>query len=177
VRIEPRGGVENILDQHTIPLRLKSPEVQILGVVIDANDDFSGRWRRLHQLLIPFFPDVPYDMQSEGLIVGNSSGKRVGVWIMPDNRSRGMLETFLQVLIPNEFAAVWDHAKVSVAEARKCGAPCTDKHLDKAHIYTWLAWQSPPGERFGTAILKNILDAKSEKAAQFVDWFRKLYEL
>jgi hypothetical protein len=155
VRIESRGGIENIIDIDTIPLRLKSPGVQILGIIVDANDDFERRWKRLKELCRPTFPTLPDELPATGLLCDNSSGKRLGIWIMPDNQSHGMLETFPPVLVPTKSVELGEFAQASVAEARKKGATYKNKHLDKAHIHTWLAWQDPPGERFGTAILQN----------------------
>src|ERR1700688_2190257 len=175
--IEARGGIKNILDQDTIPLRLKSPEVEILGVLIDANDNIGGRWSSVRGICLPFFPAIPVKLPEIGLNLNNDSGKRLGVWIMPDNKSKGMLETFLRYLVPVAATPIWEYAQKTVDNAVKTGAPCKTKHLDKAHIHTWLAWQDPPGERFGTAILQKVLDAKAGGATTFVKWFRNLYEV
>lgn len=177
VRIEAMGGANKILAEDTIPIRLKSPEVEILGVIIDADNSFDARWARLRQLAKPYFPGLSDGMSRDGIIVDNDFGKRFGLWVMPDNQSHGMLETFLQLLVPVGIPAIWDHAKAAVTEARSKGATCSATHLDKAYLHTWLAWQDPPGERFGTAILRNVLDARSTRASPFVDWFRKLYQV
>jgi hypothetical protein len=96
---------------------------------------------------------------------------------MPDNRSAGMMETFLRHLIKPEDEPLWIHAQAAFAQAKAIGAHCRDVHADKAHIHTWLAWQDPPGQAFGIALVKNILDARSATAMPFVDWFRRLYGL
>ena len=177
VRIERRDGVRNILDEDTIPVRLKAPDTEILGVVIDADDEIDRRWRRICTLCTPFFSDIPASLPANGLIVSNDDGKHFGVWIMPDNQKLGMLETFLCYLVPGNQAALWSHAENSTADALNHGATYKNAHSDKAQIHAWLAWVDPPGERFGTALLKKILDARAPPAAPFVQWFKELYQL
>ena len=96
---------------------------------------------------------------------------------MPDNVSKGGLETFLKFLVPNEAESTWKHAAESVGMARTLGAPCRECHLTKAELYTWLAWQDPPGYSPGRALTKKVLDPRSSHAKMFVSWFRELYEL
>lgn len=71
--------------------------------------------------------------------MSNPEGKTLGIWLMPDNRSRGMLETFLAYLVPGGGSDLWTHACEAVAEAYGRGAPCREVHHDKARIHTWLA--------------------------------------
>ncbi len=177
VRIEWRDGVENILDEDTIPVRLKAPDTDILGVVIDADDEIDRRWRRISTLCAPFFSNIPIDLPPGGLITKNEVGKYFGIWIMPDNQKHGMLETFLRYLVPGNQASLWSYAERSTGEALNHGANYKSLHSDKAQIHTWLAWADPPGERFGTALLKKILDANAPSAAPFVQWFKELYQL
>ncbi len=99
------------------------------------------------------------------------------MWIMPDNRLSGMLETFLAYLVPTASQSLWTYATEAVAEAKTLGAPYRDVHIDKAKIYTWLAWQAPPGRQLHNAIMERILDPQSPYASGCVDWFRVLYDL
>jgi hypothetical protein len=93
-------------------------------------------------------------------------------------RLRGRcLETFLRYLVPDDAEIVWRHATEAVASARNLGARCRESHLPKAELYTWLAWQDPPGFSPGRALTKKILDPHSEHATPFVKWFRDLYQL
>ncbi|EQD64650.1 hypothetical protein B1A_08755 [mine drainage metagenome] len=48
------------------------------------------------------FPELPDSLPKAGLILDNQQEKRLGVWIMPDNNSRGMMETFLSTLVTDE---------------------------------------------------------------------------
>jgi hypothetical protein len=44
-----------------------------------------------------------------------------------------------------------------VTEAKTKGAKFIDEHIDKAYIYSWLAWQKPPGRQLHNAIQEEIL--------------------
>ena len=87
------------------------------------------------------------------------------------------MEVFLRYLVPEDSEAVWCHAVESVKIGRSLGAPCREVHIPKAELFTWLAWQDPPGYSPGIALTKRILDPHSPHAAAFVKWFRDLYSL
>jgi hypothetical protein len=173
--VECRGA--ELLNDLTIPLWLKSTEVETLGVLVDANGNCEGRWDRIRQLCEPFMSDVPAGLPEAGLVARTERGTRLGVWIMPDNRRQGMLETFLQALVPEQHRGLWLFAQQSCAQARNHGATYRDVHVDKATIHTWLAWMDPPGKPFGTAFVERLFDAHAAPAASFLRWFRDLYEL
>jgi hypothetical protein len=177
VRIEYAGSVDELLDDAYISASLKRPGLEALGIVLDANDSFEERWQRIQQLFRPEFPSIPGTMDSGGVITKSDSGLRLGVWIMPDNRSRGMLETFLAYLVPDESEAVWQEAINASESARITGAPFKDIHTDKARIHTWLAWQDPPGRPFGEALKNKCLDPSVPQATAFAQWFITLYGL
>ena len=56
-------------------------------------------------------------------------------------------------------------------------APFIAARRQKAQVHTFLAWQEPPGLRFGIAIGSGALDPHAVGAGPFVDWFRRVYEL
>ena len=114
-------------------------------------------------------------MPKKGVIATNPDGLKLGVWIMPDNESCGMMETFLKFLVPKSDDPILSFATKARDEAKSLGAPFKPAHADKAVIHTWLAWQDPPGRQLHDAIVQKILDPKSPHAAPFVAWFRSLY--
>jgi hypothetical protein len=177
VFITDGGGAEEILSAELIPLKLRGRLTKTLGVMLDADDSPSGRYRHIRSQCIGDFTNMPEALPPEGLVVENSSGKRLGVWIMPDNVSEGALEIFLRYMVPQNSKSVWDHAVDSTSAARTIGAPYRDCHCDKANLYTWLSWQDEPSQRPGEALTKKILDPHAPSAAPFVKWFRELYQL
>jgi len=179
VGIEPMGSIDQVLASEAISARLKDPEIQILGLIVDANDDLAERYRSFRAVCLPFFPDIPEQIPSEGLVVANAEGKRLGLWIMPDNRAGGYLETFLRALIPPESQPLWQHAVAAADIAAKdpLNAPFKTQDTGKAYFYTWLAWQDTPGRPPGETIRKGHLDARAAGAMVFVEWFLRLYQL
>jgi hypothetical protein len=177
VWIETGGGAEEILEPGYIPLKLKEPFTETLGVILDADTSPRSRYGQIRRQCLGIFPNMPGEIPPSGLIVENTDHKRLGIWIMPDNASEGCLEVFLRYLVPNESEPIWQHAAGSVAKAREMGARCRECHLPKAFLYTWLAWQDEPGQHPGTALTRRILDPHAVGATAFVRWFRELYVL
>ena len=119
---------------------------------------------------------MPRDMPSDGLILNGPADKRLGAWIMPDNKSPGDLETFLRGLVPNTAVELMDHAERCTASAKgEFHAPFRDVHTSKANLHTWLSWQDPPDQNPGKALASRALDPRISAAQPFVAWFRKLY--
>jgi hypothetical protein len=96
---------------------------------------------------------------------------------MPDNKSNGMLETFLGYLVPNPNDILLSVAQEAVLKAKSLGAPFKESHTSKANIHTWLAWQAPPGRQLHQAVMERILSPSSQSASPFVAWFCRLFEI
>jgi hypothetical protein len=178
VYIHMGNGAEEILKDGFLTTFLKSSVIKSFGVMLDADTKPRSRYTSIFSHASPYFPAMPAQLPNDGLVVENlTEKKRFGVWIMPDNVSEGCLETFLRHLVPNTLEPAWQHATTSVAEAKRIGCGCHDHHIPKANLYTWLAWQNPPGQSPGESLTKKILDPHSANASTFVSWFRKLYVL
>jgi hypothetical protein len=177
VRIDEFGGVEELLKPGVIEVVLKSSGLTHLGILVDADEVFANRWDSIRTRCKQAFPNLPELFPDTGLICVNDSGLRLGVWIMPDNKTAGMLETFLGFLVPDTQDQLFQAAQGAVRNAKTLGAPYIDAHLSKANIYTWLAWQNPPGRQLHQAVNENILSPQSSRAQPFVSWFRDLYQL
>lgn len=177
VWIQIGHSVDEILRDGYLSSTLKAHGVQTVGVMLDADDVPTTRYARIRNLCLRIFPALPVQLPTTGLVVDNDDQQRFGVWMMPDNASEGGLETFLRYLIPDQSEPLWDHATQSVDAARNLGANCRDCHIAKANLYTWLAWQDPPGQQPGIALTRKILNPQSASAAPFIQWFRELYRL
>lgn len=177
VEIDPCGGFENMVKQGLIETELKASSLKVLGIIADANENAKQRWSSLRNRCLGSFPELPDDVPAAGLIQESESGLTLGVWLMPDNRSHGMMETFLTYLVPDDRDPILTHAERARDDARALGAPYKDAHADKAKIHTWLAWQDPPGRPLHNAVMERILDPCSTYAAAFVGWFRSLFGL
>jgi hypothetical protein len=171
------NGATEILEDGFLKIHILDPEVKNLGVVFDADLNPTGRYASFRNRCDSFFT-LPRDLPEQGLVVESASiGKRPGLWIMPDNKSDGILETFLKLLVPDADEPTWKYATQCVAEARNIGCKYRDTHIPKADLYTWLAWHDPPGQSPGVSLTKKVLDPHSPNAAVFVKWFRELYGL
>ena len=176
VEIRPLGGKQ--LDPEELSSELKGHELHVLGVILDADDDAEACWQRVRGWFEKLFPDLPKHPLAEGFVSQpNEMGKRLGVWIMPDNQSRGMLETFLMFLAPDDQDPLVKYAATARDRAKKLKAPFKKAHEDKAKIHTWLAWQDEPGPQLHEAVDRRVLDPVSPHSQPFVAWFRKLYAL
>jgi len=175
--VKPHGGVTNLLE--SVPVRLKASEDgDIVGVVIDADTDLAARWESLRDRLVGVgYTGVPEHPTVGGTIIDPPASvllPRVGIWIMPDNQTRGILEDFLRFLVPAD-SRLFDHVNTSVANI-----PVGEKRFSqlaepKALIHTWLAWQEEPGKPLGVAITARYLDADVPQVDVLVSWLKRLF--
>ena len=177
VFIDAVGSDTELLKPGLIETELKASGLRILGVLLDADQDAQARWQRIRARCAQAFPTAPVDLPADGVILENGDQQRFGAWIMPDNQSRGMMETFLQFLVPTVASQVWSHAQTVTLQAKAAGATFKDAHLDKANIHAWLAWCDPPGRQLHEAVMQRILEPSSPHAQPFVAWFCNLFQL
>ncbi|KAM3091922.1 DUF3226 domain-containing protein [Phormidesmis sp. 146-35] len=177
VYIEAYDGYTQLIDPIEISTQLDSSDLVALGIIVDADEDAARRWQALRNACLPSISDLPEELPEAGLIHRASNGVNFGIWIMPNNRISGMLETFLAFMIPDDRETLWQYAQEAATEAKKRGAPYTETQCDKANIYSWLAWQDPPGRQLHQAIMQRILNSKNSGTQAFVEWFRTLYGL
>lgn len=175
VEIKECNGFNSMVEEGVIETELKASGLEALGIIADANNDAGKRWKSVRDRCLGSFSEIPDELPTAGLIHESESGLKLGVWLMPDNRSHGMMETFLTYLVPDDSNPVLRHAESARDEAHTLGAPYKDVHADKAKIHTWLAWQDPPGRQLHNAVMERLLDPGSPYAAAFVSWFRSLF--
>ena len=181
VEIQDCKGYRNLAKEETISTALDTSGLTALGIIIDADEAPSDRWKSIRNSCRGSILDLPDSLPEKGLIhqAYSSSGSPVkfGIWMMPDNQQRGMLETFLAYLVPDKQDELWQYAQESAQIAKSKGASWKDVHRDKANIHTWLAWQNPTGCQIHQAITQRILDPKHPRSEPFVKWFRQLYDV
>jgi hypothetical protein len=177
VLIQTCNGSSNILSRLALAAGFKEQGIEALGLIGDADESFQGRWDSIKGFCEIYFPDTPDRMPESGLILSRKGTPRFGAWIIPGNKSGGMVEIFCRFMVPKEAESLWQYAGKSHAEAREHGADWLGSHKKKAHIHTWPAWRNPPGERMGSAIAKKLLDPDSDACKPFVKWFRELFQV
>ncbi len=175
--VQPHEGYTNLLD--AIPVRLKAAgDGAIVGIVMDADTDLNARWQSLRDRLVKLgYTDLPITPVADGTIVECPEGAflpRVGIWIMPDNQTKGILEDFLRFLVPDG-SRLFDHVTASVT-----AIPDDERRFEqlaeaKALIHTWLAWQKEPGKAMGTAITARYLDPNVPQVDILLSWLKRLF--
>ncbi|MBC5795740.1 hypothetical protein H5968_11430 [Sphaerospermopsis sp. LEGE 00249] len=176
ISIQECGGYENITSD-LIYTELQTRGRTHLGLMVDADDDAFLRWQSIRNACFPNIPNLPEALPENGLIINTPDNQKFGVWIMPNNIIEGMLETFLGYMIPEQGEYLWEYAQEVVREAKNKGATFKESYIDKAEIYTWLAWQNEPGRQIHQAIKYNILNPNNPKVQGFINWFKELYDL
>jgi hypothetical protein len=175
------GGYEQLIKPEFIQTQLERRNLTHLGIIIDADEDPENRWISIRNTCLrEGIPNLPDNLPERGLIQRvfiESISKEInfGIWMMPDNKLRGMLETFLTYLVPDEKELLWEYAQQVVQEARNKGATFTEVKEDKANIYTWLAWQNEPGRQLHQAVKEQILNPTHPQSKVFFNWFQQLF--
>ena len=168
---------DKLLNDHLEPRFKASSPPKILGIVVDADDDSASRWDAVKKRLVDVgYKDLPPALNKNGTIIERSTDlPKVGIWIMPDNSSKGMLEDFLALLAPEE---AMKFAGSCVADAEDKGfSSFKEAHRSKAEIHTYLAWQNEPGNPLGISIDANALDANLPVAEQFIQFLKSLFDI
>lgn len=173
---EDGQGIEVLLAE--LPIILKQENLRTLGIVVDADQDLSGRWQAVRSRLnTSGYEDIPQSPLAEGWVDAPPNLPRVGVWLMPNNQLPGMLEDFAAQLISSDDLLL-PKAESILQDIEQAGLNCyTLVHRSKALIHTWLAWQQKPGIPMGQAITAQVLSYDSAIALTFVTWLKLLFEL
>ena len=175
--VKPHEGVINLLESLKVRLTL-SEEGDIIGVVIDADTEISDRWKSIrNQVTDVGYQNVPEQPDPDGTILDPPGGTllpRLGVWIMPNNQTSGILEDFLHFLVPQS-NILFNHARDSVAAIPEGERRFKPLDEPKAVIHTWLAWQKKPGLPFGKAITARFLDPDVPEVDVLAAWLKRLF--
>lgn len=168
-------GYENI--RSGMGIRIKAENQTHLGIIVDADANFEQRWQSIRDVLVRSGYDaVPERPDRDGTIVQQAQKTTVGVWIMPDNQSHGMLEDFARLLLPPT-DKLWERAESAIAAIPSDERLFLAIHESKARIHTWLAWQQEPGKPIGQAIKIGYLYGKTDVAQRVVNWLKILFDL
>ena len=158
------------------------PDREVLGILVDADNDFNEQWRKItgelqtatkHPQAIPKHPDPM------GTIINNykvGAGKRelrIGIWIMPDNESPGELEDFAAKMVPED-DPVWPSSREYIANIPEENRKFDSDKAPKAELFAWLATRKEPG-RMGAAIGADDLSLNNQPSKTFLKWLTALF--
>ena len=172
-KIVPKCGITKLI--RAIGPEIKVPDRLAVGILADANDDPSARWREIADRLRKADIETPdWPVPTGGVVVAGMVGRpRVGVWLMPDNRSQGELEDFVAELIP-EGDPVWPLADRYVREIPPDARKFKPGKILRASIHAWLATRKEP-RKMGAAITVGDLNATAPLARTFAEWLRAVF--
>ena len=119
VWIEQYEDYSNLLKPEIPQTELLTNGLKALGMIIDSDENFDTRWKEIRKSCLYSIPDLPEQLPQAGMIHETTDGIRFGLWMMPDNISRGMLETFLSLMIPESNELIWQCAQDATSEAKK----------------------------------------------------------
>ncbi len=173
----PKGNSIAALSDDTVRERLSfaiKSKPERVCVLFDAEQREAQRsWRFVREVLIEAgYIELPEEMPESGLICEAEGRPRVGVWIMPDNLSRGMIEDFYLQAIPSD-----DRERIRSeqfiesipSEERLFGAK-----RSKAVYGVWLSIQKERASP-AQAISRNLVSRESGQLPLFVSWLRQLF--
>lgn len=154
-------------------------EYSQIGVVFDADLDLAGRWASLRDLLSQHGYIAPADLAPHGTTIEHPGDlATIGVWLMPDNELPGMLEHFVEFLVPDRaHNDSWTKAQTVVQGLEPHERDFKDAALQKAIVHTWLAWRDEPGTPLGQAVTKRYLDPGAKHGQCLADWLTNLFDL
>lgn len=176
-------GWPNLIKNLPILLsQIKAGDVDRLGIILDADyppNNNGGFYKKL-QLIADKLTTFGYIIQDKprhklGEIFTHPDGlPSVGLWIMPDHQSNGMLEGFVENMVSDAAQiSLLQHAEKSI---NTLPVILFDKtlHLTKAKIFTWRAWQKRPGIPLNKALQDGILNRS--KSANFENWLKQVFK-
>ncbi len=175
-----KKGKDNIF--KGIPEIVKGGNIDTLGVVLDVDLDVPKRWEKVKRIFEQFDYQFPVAITPNGLITTHPDNEtfypiKIGIWLMPDNQTSGILEDFMQLLITEE-KDLWRLAFESIEKVEQTvneSLRFALKDRSKALVHTYLAWQKDPGRPMGEAITKKYFDADAALAKTFVKWLNDLF--
>ncbi len=169
VSILDKDNIDKVLE--SIVSEIKAPGRQAVGILVDANDDTTGRWEAIQGRLQRADINPPQHPSPGGTIIQASPG--IGIWLMPDNLSAGELENFVVQMIP-EGDQVWPLSQRYIEEIPREERKFSDGKVLRAQLYVWLAAREDP-RRMGLAIRAQDLKVDGTLSQKFVTWLNDLF--
>jgi hypothetical protein len=177
------GGSQNNKEGvfNFLPNMLKQmPDGRIkhLAIVVDADsEEHGGGYNRTVTKVTEIVKEYGFTIKSgshAGVIFKHDDELAdFGLWVMPDNQNKGMLEDWIKECLSSDENTLFEHAKTTVAALNN--PKFKPIHNSKAEIATWLAWQKKPGHGLYIAIEDKLLDTDSELYKSFCGWLNHIY--
>ena len=170
--IKEMGSQSDLL--RAISGEVKAPGRQVLGVVLDADRDFKACWANIERHFSRTEVQLPLEPSPTGTILWEQDYQpRVGIWLMPDNKSQGELEDFALRMVSCD-DTIWPLSRSYIEDIPEIDRKFEAGKEDKAKLYAWLAARKEPG-RMGAAVGSGDLEAKGSLCEEFFTWLVELF--
>lgn len=169
-----KDGIDPLL--AAIERDIKVSGRDTVGIVADANDDLNARWQAVTDRIrrAGLGIDPPTHPDPAGTIIREAARRpRVGIWLMPDNRSSGELEDFVAKMIPSD-DTVWPLAQKYIDGIPRSDREFAEGKIQRARVHAWLAAREDP-RQMGTAIHAGDLNVDVPPCQAFVAWLLQLF--
>lgn len=175
-----KQGIENLLDD--IALEVTLSDRKTVSIVVDADDNPDARWcsvvDRLQAAFLAEKMELPEKPKPRGVIIDSRPAARIpriGIWMMPDNRSEGQLEDFIAAMIPDD-DPVWPQSVAYIKGIRKEDRKFKPNKKLRAKVNAWLATREAP-RPMGLAIKAQDLNVDGDNCRAFLAWLRRLFPM
>lgn len=177
-RVDSKTNAIHVLP--TLLSQLDDGSIDNLGIVVDADYKeehglgFANTLDKIREKVVAHGFSVETQRQEGGFLFQHPDGlPPFGAWIMPDNRSDGMLEDFLQKSVDENQKALHNHATTIVNGLRE---PLFKPiHRAKAEVATWLSWQKMPGAKVESTVGDRLINLASPECQAFDLWLRAVF--
>jgi hypothetical protein len=161
-----------------LSVRVDQADIQTIGIIVDADSDLAVQWKNCRKELQTIGYNVAETPDADGTIILSENLPKLGIWVMPNNQTQGMLEDFIKTLI-EENDLLLPRAKAILDILQKDGIHQYNvgTKRSKAELHTWLAWQKEPGQTMGNAITQKYLtNFSSPECKAFIKWLTDLFK-
>ncbi|MCX7206487.1 MAG: hypothetical protein NT086_10985 [Proteobacteria bacterium] len=174
---DSKQGVLNQLETQIV--NLNDGHLQALAIVVDADRAPDGGFAKTilqitTKVALQGYDSPPVALALGGLLYKHNNGlPDLGVWVMPDNASEGMLEDWIkQSVLPAESGLL---AQAQSAVADLVVPKFKANRQSKAEVATWLAWQKQPGEGLYCIVKDDLLNSEAELHIGLVQWLKAVF--
>lgn len=184
-KILKKEGIDNLLAD--IFAEVEANGRKAIGIMVDANSNLTSIWDKIKKRLKKADIILPNNPDTNGTIIPSKTrtmgdrraGKpRVGVWVMPDNKSSGELEDFINRMIPDDDPVrplSKEYIERIIDRIPAGERKFTLKKSLRAEVYAWLATRERP-RQMGAAVNARDLNIQEENCQLFIDWLRRLFD-
>ena len=170
--IHEKDNQSKLLD--AIDVEVKVSGRQVLGIVLDADRNLEDCWANLKEHFSRTGVQLPSKPSPIGTIVYEQDyHPRVGIWLMPDNKSQGELEDFALRMISCD-DPIWPLSRSYIENIPEGDRKFEAAKADKAKLYAWLAARREPG-RMGAAVGSGDFETSGSLCEEFFAWLVKLF--